>query len=263
LTTPVLSRRSHPVLQTLRAVRDGKDRALLFVEGVKTVAELFTAGLPVRDLFATPRRREHPETAALFAEAARRNLPVTLLDEDVMAFASDLHAPPGLIALAERPAPAGDDDTGAGLALVLGPLQSPANAGAILRVAEAAGVRDVWPIQGGTDLWGPKALRAAAGSAFRLSLHRSASWEERLAALRAAGRRLVAADPRGTVTHDAWDWAHPMALILGAEAGRMPEDLFAREGVQGLRIAMAGSVESLNVAVAAGILLFEAKRHRG
>jgi RNA methyltransferase, TrmH family len=255
----VISRNSDPAVRRLRDVRDGRDASLLFVEGVRLAEEILASGLRPTEYFFSPSLRKSDD---LLTRLERTGAPGRLLSEKAMAFASGVETPPGLILTAPRPPSQWEAAVRAAevpLVIVLDGVQSPANAGAVLRVAEAAGATAVLQSSGGTDLLGPKSLRASAGSAFRIpcgSGRTGAQWAEGLAA---AGLALAAADGKDGTPYDDFDWDRPLALFLGGESGfsfSPPAD------VAKVRIPMRPPVESLNVAVAAGILLFQAARGR-
>jgi TrmH family RNA methyltransferase len=154
--------------------------------------------------------------------------------------------------------PAAPPPTDASLLVLLDGLQSPANAGALLRVAEAAGVDAVGALPGTADLLSPKSLRASAGSAFRLPLFRL----DKPGAVARPELTFLVADARGEDDYTALDWKRPCALVLGGEGAGPRPTLLVGLNLRRVRIPMAGKTESLNVAVAAGILLMEARRQR-
>jgi TrmH family RNA methyltransferase len=140
-------------------------------------------------------------------------------------------------------------------------VSNPSNAGALLRVAEAAGATAVITTRGSTDLLSPKALRGSMGSAFRLPLWAGATYDEALRWCNERGIRTVATDASASVTHTGIDWTTPRAVIVGAEAGGLSgEETRAADAC--VRIPMCEPVESLNVAVALGVILYEAARQR-
>ncbi len=182
-----------------------------------------------------------------------------------MGFVSDLETPPGLILLADRPARdfaallrARPDP----LFVALDALQLPSNVGAVVRTAEAAGAHGVFQAPGGADPLGPKALRASAGSAFRLPVLTGKPFAEMAEEMAGAGLRCVLADPRGDILHTEWDWRPGTALFLGAEARGTSSLEQRRPDLPRVRIPLLAPVESLNVAVCAGVLLYEAQRQR-
>jgi len=149
---------------------------------------------------------------------------------------------------------------GTPLVVVVDGLQDPGNAGAVVRAAEAFGATGVVFLKGAVSPFHPKTVRASAGSLFRLPFLTAVDTDLALAALRQRKVRLYAADPRGDRPLGGADLASPAALILGSESRGVTAAL-ARTATR-LRIPTRG-VESLNAAVAAGVLLYEAARQRG
>jgi TrmH family RNA methyltransferase len=259
MSVPTIDKRTHPVVHLLRTVRDGREAQQVFCEGAKLVAEALASSWKVTGLYCVPSQKA---AAQALLKSSRRVVAVTVLTESVMAFCSDLDTPPGIIALATRPASSvAADASGSTLDLVLHGVQLPQNVGAILRVAEAAGVQRVWSTKASADFYGPKALRSAAGSAFRLSLFRTKTLADALVDARQNKRAILAASQHGSIPYDEWDWAKPAVLLLGSEGqGFSSEDLAL--ATQTISIPMEGRVESLNVGMTAAICLFEAARQR-
>jgi TrmH family RNA methyltransferase len=140
-------------------------------------------------------------------------------------------------------------------------VQNPGNLGGILRTAEAAGATGAYLVEGCADPFSWKALRGAMGSAFRLPHVRGLSAPAALDRLEARGVAVLATAADGETRYDEADLASPVALVLGGEGRGLPETI-ARRASARLRIPMAPGVESLNVGVAAGLVLFEAARQR-
>jgi TrmH family RNA methyltransferase len=255
----VISKRSDPLVRHLREVRSG-GLPLLFIEGVRLAEELLASTLPPLEFYFTDGLKKSKALLPNLEKKGAKGHPMT---EDVMSFVSDMETAPGLIVVAKRPASSRWEDSLRNnerpLAVVLDGAQTPANAGAVVRAAEAAGARAVLQSKGGADLLGPKALRAAAGSAFRLPVEggkTAGDWAQTLSNM---GLRCVTADAKGETEYTDFDWTGPTALFLGGEAGVSDEKL---RGMPKVRIPLRKPVESLNVAVAAGVLLFEAARQR-
>jgi TrmH family RNA methyltransferase len=147
------------------------------------------------------------------------------------------------------------------LIVVMHGISNPSNAGAILRTAEAAGATGAITTHGSTDLFSPKALRGAMGSSLRLPLWTGAEFAEIIHWCAHRSVRTVCADVRAARSHTEIDWTVPRALILGGEtAGLGAGERAAAD--EALRIPMRAPVESLNVAVAGAIVLYEAARQR-
>lgn len=143
--------------------------------------------------------------------------------------------------------------------LLLDGVQDPGNAGTLLRSAAAAGLTRLVAVRGGADPFGPKSVRAAAAALFALRIARLTDGTiDRLL----GGRRLVVADAHGAQLYDRFDWTEPTVLVVGSEARGPGDDLLQRADAR-VQIPLAPGIDSLNVGVAASILLFEAARqHR-
>ncbi|HYY98380.1 MAG TPA: RNA methyltransferase, partial [Pyrinomonadaceae bacterium] len=148
------------------------------------------------------------------------------------------------------------------LLVILHRANNPSNAGAALRVAEAAGATGVVATRGSADLFSPKSLRGSMGSAFRLPVWAGATFEEALGWCAARGVRTTAADATARTSHTEVDWTTPRAVVLGPEAGGLSDEE-VRACAESLRIPMREPVESLNLTTALAVILYEAARQRG
>jgi TrmH family RNA methyltransferase len=226
------------------------------VEGRILVADALDAGAPVDLVLLGP---DGPVPAG----AARAGVRVARLADGVLERIADTTTPQPVLAVVRRPsaAPAVPPAwAGADLVVVLAGVADPGNVGTILRAAEAAGADAVVATGGTADLYGPKTVRASGGALFRMRCVEVGSAGEAVAALRAAGLRVLGADAAGT-PHDGTDLTVPLALVVGREVGGLPEEVDAHlDGRVG--IPMAGGADSLNAAMAATVLLFEAARQR-
>src|SRR5688572_29129387 len=176
---------------------------------------------------------------------------------------SPVNAPTGVVASARRPSVSGDAILVPAPALVLAAtgLQDPGNAGAIIRSAAAAGATGVVLDESSADPWGWKALRASMGSAFHLPVFRSRGIAALVKDWRKAGLCIAATVPRGGTSMHNVDFTKPTALLLGGEGAGLPDALVDSADVR-VTIPMRGGIESLNAAVAAAVLLYEAQRQR-
>ena len=197
-----------------------------------------------------------PEIAR-YLETAAAVTTVTVLSDPLFAALATVDTPSGIMAAVALPQPARVLDHDADAVLLDG-LQDPGNVGSILRSAAAAGFRQVLLSADCAQVWSPKVLRAAMGAHFQIDLHESADLADFLAAYRgqavatslAASRSLYEAELRAAV---AW--------VFGSEGSGVRPSLLAATR-QHLRIPMPGGSESLNVAAAAAICLFETVRRR-
>jgi TrmH family RNA methyltransferase len=265
LKREVISSRSNTLVREARAVREGKERAFIFIEGVRLCEEALRSSLPVVDVLYTEKLEREARGAQLLAELSRTARRIVAVSEDVFSSVSDTKTPQGIVALAPRPptdrsvldARAGETP----LVVLLHRVNNPSNAGAMLRVAEAAGANAVITTEGSTDIFSAKALRGAMGSSFRLPVWTGASFGDALAWCREREIQTVATDLRAADAHTGIDWTQPRAIIVGAEAsGLEAVETYAADA--SIRIPMRPPVESLNVALALAVVLYEADRQR-
>ena len=143
--------------------------------------------------------------------------------------------------------------------VVLDRLQDPGNIGTILRTADAAGYRLAILMKGTADVYAPKVVRAATGSLFRMPVVSMASTEEPVEFTRAAGKKLTATCLDAQRCYYDEDLTHDIALVIGNEGSGVAPALIESSELR-IKIPMQGNIESLNAAVAAGVLMYEAMR---
>ena len=143
--------------------------------------------------------------------------------------------------------------------IVLDRLQDPGNIGTILRTADAAGYRLAILMKGTADVYAPKVVRAATGSLFRMPVVSMASTEELVEFTRAAGKKLTATCLDAQRCYYDEDLTHDIALVIGNEGSGIAPALIESSELR-IKIPMQGNIESLNAAVAAGVLMYEAMR---
>ncbi len=225
-------------------------------EGVRLVEEAFRAGIVPALVFYSQSLDSTPGGRELLAEIQKVESPALAVSERVMKALADTVSPQGVLAVLpfiELSPPAETS-----LVLVVDQLRDPGNLGTILRTANAAGVEQVFLTPQTVDPYNPKVVRGAMGAHFRLPIA-NRSWPQIAEAL--AGLRILLADVRGGQVYDEVDWTRPSALIIGGEAhGATSES--AELATASITIPMPGGAESLNAAVAASIILFEAVRQR-
>lgn len=179
----------------------------------------------------------------------------------VLASIAHTATPQGAIAVARAPRWDFDALEGGDLVVVLAEVADPGNAGTLVRTASAAGASGVVFVRGSVDPWHPKVVRSAAAELFRIPVVRDADPGACAGAVRTLGLALVGAAARAPVDVYDCDLTRPVAIVVGNEAWGLPG--WAQDAVDELvAIPMPGGAESLNVAVAGAILLFEAVRQR-
>jgi TrmH family RNA methyltransferase len=238
--------------------RDGG--GLVGIEGPNLLAEALRANLRISTVFVASGHERLLDELNLPTEIEILQLPKELLDS-----ALTTEAPQSIAALVYPPEwtwahLCGDRKRAATLIVVLAGLQDPGNLGTIVRSAEAFGATGIVFLPGTVSAWNPKAVRASAGSIFRLpSL--TATETDALAHLRAAGASILATAATAGQPVERANLAGPVALIIGNEGNGVPPELAAQADAA-ITIPCPGPVESLNAAVAASVLLYEASRQR-
>lgn len=260
----VLSSRDNPLFRRLAALkrRAGPDEELMLIEGPRLLGEALDARLRVVEAAVAASRSADPALSPLLARLAEAGARPRVVQDRLLASLSEVETCQGVLALARRPAFAADAALpGTPLLLVAVGIQNPGNLGGLLRTAEAAGATGAWLTEGCADPYSWKCLRGSMGSAFRLPVRRGVATEGLIPALRSRGLLTLAAGVAAPLRHDAADLRGPLALLLGSEGAGLPPEL-ARAADLRVSIPLARPVESLNVGVAAGVLLFEAARQR-
>jgi RNA methyltransferase, TrmH family len=260
---PIRSR-SNPLVRRLRELRDSSRAGqTCLLEGPRLVLEAVRAGVRVLEAAAAGRaERTAPGQEALRA-LAEHGVVVRRVHDAVLDSLAEAETSQGLLGIAERPRFAEDQVFGGTpLVVVAVGIQNPGNLGALLRTAEGAGATGAVLAGPTADPLSWKSLRGSMGSAFRLPHLRERSVEGALGRLTSRGLRIAATVARGGLRYEQADLRGPVALLLGNEGSGLPASVEQRADLR-LTIPLQPPVESLNVGVAAGILLFEAARQRG
>jgi TrmH family RNA methyltransferase len=256
----------NPALQRYRGLRDSGVRrgtGLAAAEGFNLLREALLSEVDLVQVFLSERARGRADfadiAARLDAGESAGHWECFAVPGEVLERAAHTESPQGALAIF-RPRACGLEDVLAGddPVLLLDRVADPGNLGLILRTAEAAGCGGVVVGPGTVDPLNPKSVRASAGSVFRLPVAH-ANLEAAAAALAAGGGRLFATSPHGGVVYTDADLSGRVGLFLGQEGGGLAPGFLDR--FEGVRIP-TGRVESLNVAMAAGVLLYEARRQR-
>ena len=254
-----ITSRRNPLVARFRDAAERGSNGLMLLDGAHLLSEALDAGVEVTDVAIANGAAERPELSAL-----RRRVPHAVLASDiVIAAMSPARSPSGVVALARRPVEGtpGMFSRGTPLVVIAVDVQDPGNFGALLRSAEAGGATGVIATESGADPFGWKALRGAMGSAFRLPVARVSDGVAAVALARSHGLRVAAAIGRGGTPMSDADLTGPLALVVGGEGSGLLEALVTAADAR-ITIPMTPPVESLNVSVAAALLVFEARRQR-
>jgi TrmH family RNA methyltransferase len=260
-----ITSRDNSLLRQARAVRDGKEDELIFIEGLRLCVEALKSKLELEAVIASEELIRKPQASESFTEISKAAKRVATVSEKLLETISYTKTPQGIVVLARRPEATQQrleaSLTNKALLVVLHQINNPVNVGAILRTAEAAGATGMITTRNTSDPFSPKALRGAMGSAFRLPVWRNAGFDEAISWCRERGINLVATDVAADLKHTDWDWKRESALVLGPESTGLTDDEVGAADWT-VKIPMHGEVESLNVSVAAGVILYEAARQR-
>jgi TrmH family RNA methyltransferase len=261
-----ISSRHNPLISEFRelAARPDPAGARVFLDGAHLVHEAIDAGLAFEAAVVTSDKLTHAtEEAHLASVLESKGVDVLSADARVFDAVSPTKQPSGLAAIALRSpsTPEAFVHSGRALVLVAAELQDPGNVGALIRVAEAGGATGVVVTTGTANPFSWKALRGSMGSALRLPVVTGLDMDAVLAMLGERGFASVAAVARSGADPDELDWNGRLALWVGSEGHGLPTSI-VRRCAQRVAIPMTERVESLNVAVAAGVLVYAARRHR-
>jgi TrmH family RNA methyltransferase len=265
MTTPAITSLTNPRIKAAVRLRDRAERdltGLTIVDGAREILRALDAGVHVEQAFVAP---ELLRSADGHAVADRlRHRPTTLeVSPAVLARVAFGQRSDGVVAVIATPGGSLDD-------LVLPPdslivvaegIEKPGNLGAVIRTADGAGVSAVIAADPRTDLFNPNAIRASLGTIFALPVV-AASTTETLDWLVAHDIRPIAARVDAPVAYTDIDLRGPLAIVLGSEADGLSATWSAPRVVP-VAIPMRGIADSLNVSIAAAILLYEARRQRG
>lgn len=261
----IIESKQNPRLKELRKALSHpgpNDRGLVGIEGPNLVGEATRAGLRFRSVFFPESHGfSYPEESA----GQFQDCEMFMMKSAILAGALDTESPQPVAALIEPPDWTwahllGLRDREASLIVVLAGIQDPGNLGTIIRSAEAFGATGVVSLPGTVHAWNSKALRASAGSIFRIPVI-SAEERDTLDRLREAGVRVLTTTVKGAEPADLVDLAGPVAFVIGNEGNGVPANLAAKtDGA--VTIPCPGPVESLNAAVAASVMLYESARQR-
>jgi TrmH family RNA methyltransferase len=253
---PIRSRENKRLVE-LRKVRDGRDRTRIFIEGKRLADEALRSPLVLEECFFDAARIDRP----LLERLGERSVTLHPVASQLFPSIADTDSPQGIILTARRPKYSLSDIGAAGNATVvyLSEINNPSNLGAICRTAEAAGVAGIVVSRGSADPFSAKALRASMGAAFRLKLVESVSLAEAVEWARSQRISSVALDVSVEKSYTEIDRSTGKLVVFGSEAHGLGEtDLGLID--EKVIIPMENGVESLNLAVAVAIVLFEFRR---
>lgn len=255
-----ISNPANPTIKAYRALRQRKARAqsgLFLVEGIRLVAEAVQVGAPLEALIYAPELLSSPFAHQVVAQARERGVRILQVSAAVFESLSDKDNPTGLAAVAPQKWLSLDEVTFAPEQLcwvALDAPQDPGNIGTILRTCDAVGAAGAIVLGNAADPYDPQGVRASMGAIFSQKLAR-ASYADFLAWRARCGARLIGTSDAAQTDYRAADYRKPLILLMGSEREGLPEPIKAACDVM-VRLPMRGRCDSLNVAVACGVLLY-------
>jgi TrmH family RNA methyltransferase len=261
---PLLSSTNDPLVKRIRALaaRDTPEaEAYVVLDGVRLIEEAVASGVQLEVcIYDRAALRASPRLAALIETLRDQSARLIPARSHVVGAASRVETPQGIVAVAKLlpPVPTVSLTNSRLLLVVADGIQDAGNLGTIVRIADAAAATAVAVTGSGAHPRNPKTVRATMGSLFHVPVF-NADTAFLTEALQGRGVRVLVADRRGTLEYTAADYRPPVALVFGSEA-HGPDPRWTAAATATLRIPIYGRAESLNVAMAAALLLYEARR---
>jgi TrmH family RNA methyltransferase len=269
LPPPTITSAANPRLRAAAALRDRRDRdrtGRLLVDGAREVARALDADVTLVEAFVGAAPAADPDVEAVAARVAALGVPLVPIAPNLLALLAYGERKSGIVAVAVAPEASLAALRLPGTAPLVGvveDVEKPGNLGAVCRSADGAGLDALVAAsssRGSADPWNPNAVRASLGTVFTLPVA-VAKTGDVLAWLRRRGLGIVAARVDGSVPYTHADLSGPVALVLGSEASGLTA-AWTGDDVTSIRVPMRGRADSLNVAAAAAILFYEARRQR-
>lgn len=254
----ILTSIKNPLIKQVRKLHQAKERQkqnLLLIEGTNSIEAACQAEYKLDVIFYTVRWQENHQF--LYEKILQKSSTTQPVSSEVLSAIATTVNPDGVVAIAPRSVePASVINR---LAIALEKLQDPGNLGTIIRTAAATGVDGLWLSPDSVDIYNPKVLRASAGQWFQMPMATNQNLLELARQQQQQGIQVVATTSKAAKTYWEVDFTRPSLILLGNEGAGLSEELIevADERVV---IPLANGVESLNVAIATALLLYEAQR---
>lgn len=256
----IITSAANPLVKRIRKLRDRKHRraeGAFFVEGVQPVWRAHSAGADIETLVVAPELIAGSPAEALVGEFERGGGEVARLSAEAFAAISDRDGPAGVAAIVRQTASTIADLAVTSTSVFVGlyEIANPGNLGTIIRTADSFGVAGVLLIGETADPFAPAAVKASMGSLFALPVVPVATLDDAIGWAHAAGVSVVTTSARGSTVLGAAPLRVPALFVFGSEGDGLPADVIERGDID-VRIPMVGTASSLNLAVAAGIVLY-------
>ncbi len=257
----MLTSLQNPLIKQIRKLHSAKERRkqqLFLLEGTHLLEEACTINYPLGIVCCTLRWQAAHEKLWQFAKEKCDRAEV--VSEDLIQALATTVQPDGVIATAKRGYRVAEVPF-SGLQIALETVQDPGNLGTIIRTAAAAGASGLWLNNDSVDLDNPKVLRASAGQWFRLPMQVSEDLPGTIIKAKQAGMQVIATLPGASFTYWQVNWQKPSLILLGNEGAGLSTEL-AQMADLNVKIPLQPGVESLNVAITAALILYEAQRQK-
>lgn len=248
--------------RSLRSKKEREESGRFLIEGVRLAEEALNAGEELHFGLISPQLLEKERGRALVQACMDLGIPVFLVKETIFNNCADTEHSQGILLVASQRRYHWQEAAAYSLILVADGVSDPGNLGNIMRSSLGAGADGIVLLPGCADIYNPKVVRASMGTVFRLPFFTAASTEEALSMLRQAGLCVFVASAQGSGIYCQEDLRQPLAWIMGSEAWGA-EEFWKSKADKLVSLPMAGGLESLNVASAAAVFLYETARQRG
>ena len=262
MTNKILTSIKNPLIKEVRKLHRSKERQkqnLLLLEGNNIITTATSLNYPLVTVFCTPEWQERHQQ--LWQIILNREYKLQLVSPEVLSAIATTVNPDGIVAIAKRQTAQTPKISDTKLGLAIERLQDPGNLGTTIRTAVATGVDGFWLSQDSVDFDHPKVLRASVGEWFRLPMGITCDLISVVKQHQQQGIQIIAGVPQSSKTYWELDLTRPSLLLMGNEGSGLSPELKALAEEQ-VSIPLCNQVESLNVAIATSLILYEAKRQR-
>ena len=255
----LITSRNNPTIKNMRALRERKERdrtGLCFLEGIRIVGEAAQLNADIQSLVVAPALLKSDFAHALVQSQRTRNVPIIEVTNDVFESLSEKQGPQGLAAVVKQKwhALPSFSILHAPFLIALDSPQDPGNIGSILRTSDAVGATGVILLGQSADPYDPNALRASMGAAFSQQLAK-ANYDEFIAWKQANEFKVIGTSDKAEMDYRACSYVSPIILLMGSERSGLASELQNMCDAI-VRIPMLGRSDSLNLAVATGVMLY-------
>jgi TrmH family RNA methyltransferase len=250
-----------------RKAREGRDDERVFIEGLRLAEEALRSPIEIEFALVREGFTDSERAARLIERIEGRAIEMLEVKSAVFDTVAETRSPQGIVLIGRRPTADAENfleqlserASKLNIIIFLDTINNPSNLGAVVRTGEAAGVRGLVTTIGSADVYAPAAIRASMGSAFRIPIWQNANPYDLLSWAAKNHYRTTSTAGDASLSYAEVDWDLPRILLFGSEAHGLNAAIAAKSN-ELISIPMEGNVESLNIAVAAGVILFEAKR---